>query len=89
LPAVASARGTPLDPWSDALRNKAISRGITEKTYTRVMRGIHPDTTGLEAIRNRHHRTTLAVQSFQRKIGMVSADGYAGVGLLARLRQGS
>jgi hypothetical protein len=53
------------------------------------MRGIHPDTTGLEAIRNRHHRTTLAVQSFQRKIGMVSADGYAGVGLLARLRQGS
>jgi membrane-bound lytic murein transglycosylase B len=33
--------------------------------------------------------TTLAVQSFQRKIGIRPADGYAGVGLLARLRQGS
>jgi membrane-bound lytic murein transglycosylase B len=33
--------------------------------------------------------TTLAVQTYQRKIGMTPADGYAGVGLLARLRQGS
>jgi membrane-bound lytic murein transglycosylase B len=33
--------------------------------------------------------TTLAVQSYQRKIGMKPADGYAGVGLLARLRRGS
>ena len=29
-----------------------------------------------------------AVQDFQRKIGMQPADGYAGVTLLARLRQG-
>jgi len=33
--------------------------------------------------------TTLAVQNYQRKIGMTPVDGYAGVGLLARLRQGS
>ncbi len=33
--------------------------------------------------------TTLAVQNYQRKIGMEPADGYAGVGLLARLRKGS
>jgi len=32
--------------------------------------------------------TTLAVRNFQRKIGMEPADGYPGVGLLARLRQG-
>jgi lytic murein transglycosylase len=32
--------------------------------------------------------TMLAVQAYQRKIGMQPADGYAGVGLLARLRQG-
>ena len=32
--------------------------------------------------------TMLAVQSFQRKVGMKPADGYAGVKLLARLRQG-
>jgi len=29
------------------------------------------------------------VQNYQRKIGMTPADGYAGVGLLTRLRQGS
>ncbi len=29
----------------------------------------------------------LAVQNFQRKIGMLPADGYAGVTLLARLRE--
>jgi hypothetical protein len=28
------------------------------------------------------------VRNFQRKIGMQPADGYAGVKLLARLRQG-
>jgi membrane-bound lytic murein transglycosylase B len=33
--------------------------------------------------------TTLAVQNYQRKIGITPADGYAGVGLLARLRQGT
>jgi membrane-bound lytic murein transglycosylase B len=32
--------------------------------------------------------TMLAVQNFQRKVGMEPADGYAGVKLLARLRQG-
>jgi lytic murein transglycosylase len=31
--------------------------------------------------------TMLAVQNFQRKIGMQPADGYAGVALLARLRE--
>jgi len=33
-------------------------------------------------------QTMLAVQAYQRKIGMEPADGYAGVGLLARLRAG-
>jgi hypothetical protein len=30
-----------------------------------------------------------AVVAYQRKVGMVPADGYAGLKLLARLRQGS
>ena len=34
------------------------------------------------------NNTTLAVRNFQRKVGMEPADGYAGVKLLARLRQG-
>jgi membrane-bound lytic murein transglycosylase B len=33
--------------------------------------------------------TTLAVQNFQHKAGITPADGYPGVGLLARLRQAS
>ena len=33
--------------------------------------------------------TTRAVRDYQRKAGIDPADGYAGVGLLARLRQGS
>ena len=32
--------------------------------------------------------TMIAVRNFQRKVGMQPADGYAGVRLLARLRQG-
>jgi lytic murein transglycosylase len=40
------------DRWVDAFRSKAIGRGISEDTYTHVMRGIEPDTTGLNAIRN-------------------------------------
>jgi membrane-bound lytic murein transglycosylase B len=33
--------------------------------------------------------TMVAVRNFQRKLGIEPADGYAGVKLLARLRQGS
>ena len=33
--------------------------------------------------------TMRAVRDFQHKVGMSPADGYAGLGLLARLRQGS
>jgi peptidoglycan hydrolase-like protein with peptidoglycan-binding domain len=32
--------------------------------------------------------TMRAVRNFQRRVGMEPADGYAGVKLLARLRQG-
>src|ERR1700756_117018 len=38
------------DEWVAAFRAKAQARGISEATYTRVMRGIKPDRTGLEAI---------------------------------------
>ena len=33
--------------------------------------------------------TMLAVRAFQRKTGLMPADGYAGLKVLARLRQGS
>jgi len=54
LPARASAERTrmPFDQWILAFRGKAMAHGISEETYSRVMLGMHPDTTGLEAIRN-------------------------------------
>ena len=51
-PSGASAEGTSFDRWIATFRAKAVARGVTEETYTRVMRAIAPDTTGLEAIRN-------------------------------------
>jgi peptidoglycan lytic transglycosylase B len=35
------------------------------------------------------HDTMVAVQAFQRKAGLTPADGYAGLKVLAQLRQGS
>ena len=64
------------DQWIAAFRSQAIARGVTDDTYTRVMEGLRPD-------------TVVAVQNFQRKAGISPADGYPGVGLLARLRKGS
>ena len=54
LPRTASAQSARIafDEWIVAFRTKAIARGIAPETYTRVMQGLRPDTTGLEAIRN-------------------------------------
>jgi membrane-bound lytic murein transglycosylase B len=51
LPVRTRAQGT-FEQWIAAFRSKAIARGVTDDTYTRVMAGLHPDTTGLSAIHN-------------------------------------
>jgi membrane-bound lytic murein transglycosylase B len=95
------------DQWIAAFRNKALARGVTDDTYTHVMAGLRPDTTGLEAIHNQPEftqklwqylnrgadgriggATPAAVQNFQRKAGILPADSYPGIGLLAQLRKG-
>jgi membrane-bound lytic murein transglycosylase B len=52
LPRDASAKATRLafDQWIGAFRATALAHGISAETYARVMTGLHPDTTGLEAI---------------------------------------
>jgi membrane-bound lytic murein transglycosylase B len=52
--AKAKGKAEPMsfDRWVAAFRAKAEARGITEATYTRVMRGIKPDMTGVKAIGN-------------------------------------
>jgi len=50
--AARTAKKLSFDEWVAAFRAKAQARGITEATYTRVMRGLKPDRTGLQAIGN-------------------------------------
>jgi membrane-bound lytic murein transglycosylase B len=45
-------RKESFDEWVAAFRAKAEARGITEATYTRVMRDLKPDMTGVKAIGN-------------------------------------
>src|SRR5258708_38569223 len=54
LPAPGRAQSTkePFDQWVAAFRARALARGVSEATYTRVMRGLKPDTTVFEQLRN-------------------------------------
>jgi hypothetical protein len=76
MPESTRTKGAPFDPWIGTFRARAMAHGITDETRARAVPGTRLGTTRLKEIRN------------QRKIGMDPADGYAGVGLLARLRQG-
>src|SRR5437667_10828512 len=48
----AARADTGFDQWVAAFRSKAVARGISDETYTRAMRGLQPDMTGLTAIHN-------------------------------------
>jgi lytic murein transglycosylase len=58
----------PFEQWVATFRTKAIAHGITEETYTRVMRGIRPDTTGLEAIRSQPEFNEQLWQYLNRRV---------------------
>jgi lytic murein transglycosylase len=68
LPRLAAAQGprTPFERWIDAFRSKAIAHGIEPETYDRVMSGVKPDMTGLEAIRNQPEFTVKLWQYLNR-----------------------
>src|SRR5258705_4287776 len=40
----ADAAAAPFPQWVDTFKSRALARGVSEATYTRVMRGIKPDT---------------------------------------------
>ncbi len=54
LPKAAGAQDTrtSFEPWIAAFQTRAVAEAIMEETDTLVTRGVHPDTTGLEATRN-------------------------------------
>ncbi|MFZ0422272.1 MAG: lytic murein transglycosylase [Xanthobacteraceae bacterium] len=56
----------PFAQWIANFREKAVARGITDDTYTRVMAGVQPDTTGLEAILNQPEFTQKLWQYLNR-----------------------
>jgi lytic murein transglycosylase len=54
--------------WVAAFRAKALGRGISGDTYDRVMGGLRPDTTGLEAIRNQPEFNEQIWQYLNRRV---------------------
>ncbi len=68
LPNLAAAKAAhpSFEPWKDAFRSKAIARGIAPETYARVMIGVEPDTTGLDAIRHQPEFTIKLWQYLNR-----------------------
>ena len=90
LPAAHAEIG--LEQWIAAFRSKAAARGVSEETYTRVMRGVQPDMTGVNAIRNQPEFNQQLWQYLNRaasdwriEAGKVKAKEYAS--LLARIER--
>ena len=54
--------------WVARFRAKALARGITAETYDRVMDGLQPDNTGLEAIRNQPEFNEQLWQYLNRRV---------------------
>jgi membrane-bound lytic murein transglycosylase B len=79
-----AAKQIPFDEWVAAFRAKAEARGIGEATYRRVMNGIEPDMTGLQAIREQpeFHEPlwqylNRAVSDWRVRTGRAKAKQYA------------
>ncbi len=92
LPKPARTEAASFDQWVDAFRAKAVAHGITDETYTQVMRGIRPDRTGLEAIHSQPEFSEQLWQYLNRRVsdwrivaGRDKAKEYAP--LLARIEK--
>ena len=80
------------EQWVAVFRSKATARGISEETYTGVMRGVQPDMTGVNAIRNQPEFNQQLWQYLNRaasdwriESGIVKAKEYAS--LLSRIER--
>jgi membrane-bound lytic murein transglycosylase B len=89
-PAFAKEASGSFDQWIAAFEAKALAHGITPETYARVMTGLTPDTTGLDAIRSQPEFNEQLWQYLNRRVsdwrviaGKQKAQEYAP--LLARI----
>ena len=80
------------EQWVAVFRSKAAARDISEETYTRVMRSVQPDMTGVNAIRNQPEFNQQLWQYLNRaasdwriESGIVKAKEYAS--LLSRIER--
>ena len=90
----ARAQGAPsgFDQWVIAFRPKAVARGVSDATYTRVMVGLKPDTSVYALIANQDEFNEALWQYLNRRAsdwrirtGKERAKQYAS--LLARIEQ--
>jgi lytic murein transglycosylase len=70
LPAPAWAQSTkePFDQWVVSFRARALARGISDATYTRVMRGLKPDTTVFKELHNQPEFNEQTWQYLNRRV---------------------
>ena len=88
----ALARPAGFDRWVEAFRARALGRGVSEQTYTRVMGKLEPDTSVFEAVRSQPEFTEAMWQYINRRCsewrvntGKERAKEYAS--LLARVEK--
>src|ERR1700736_1297388 len=95
LPAAGRAQSTkePFDQWVAAFRARALARGVSDTTYSRVMHGLKPDTTVFEQLHNQPEFNEQIWQYLNRRVsdlrivtGKQAAKDYAPV--LTRIEKG-
>ena len=64
----AEAAGTPFPQWVDTFKSRALARGVSEATYTRVMRGLKPDTSVYALDRSQPEFTEALWQYLNRRV---------------------
>src|ERR1700730_365906 len=91
-PALAQSSKEPFDQWVASFRARALARGVSDATYTRVMRGLKPDTTVFEQLRSQPEFNEQIWQYLNRRVsdwrivtGKDKAKEYAP--LLGRIEQ--
>jgi membrane-bound lytic murein transglycosylase B len=92
MPRPTQAAAPAFDQWADSFRARARARGISDATYTRVMRGLKPDTEVFELHRNQPEFGEMLWQYLNRRVsdwrieaGKEKANEYAG--LFSRIEQ--
>jgi len=67
-PSLAQSAQLPFDQWVATFRSRAIARGISDATYTRVMHGLKPDTTVYKELRNQPEFNEQLWQYLNRRV---------------------